>query len=84
MLADKPVIELIGPLVHERDERLVARLDGQAARTYELCMLDRQGRLRRLGSNNATSVEQLGRALGAHNGESVRAIVRSLIEQGDA
>ena len=81
ILAEKPVIELIGPHVHLRDERLVAQLDGRGARIYELCMLDQSGRLRRFGSTNAVSVDQLATALGEHDAETIRTTMRGFIEQ---
>ena len=85
ILSEKPVVDLIGPVAVPQDGRLMARLDGQGMRTYELCMLDRRGRLRRFGGTNATSVAQLAVALGNHEGSRIRELVRDILEQlGDA
>lgn len=80
ILANKPVIELVGPRVELRDGRLVARLDRPDERPYELCLLGRRGELRRLGSTNAMSVSSVATALGAHDHDGVRAMVRGFLE----
>lgn len=78
ILADKPVVELVGPPVSLRDNRLVAKLDGSGALAYELVMLSPRGDLLRVGSTNALSVRQLAVAMGQHHGETVREALRAV------
>jgi hypothetical protein len=80
-LAEKPTVDLVGPSVRVRDDRLVAKLDGRSGGIHELVMLDRRGDLRRIGDTNAVSVVQLAVALGQHDGATVRAVLRGILEQ---
>jgi len=77
-LADKPVVELVGPPVAVRNTRWVAKLDGSGPLTYELVMLTQRGDLVRAGSTNAASVIRLATALGAHEGDTVRETIRGV------
>lgn len=77
-LADKPVVELVGPPVAVRNNRWVAKLDGSGPLTYELVMLTQRGDLVRAGSTNAASVIRLATALGAHDGDTVRETIRGV------
>lgn len=81
VLSEKPTIELIGPRVHLRDGRYVLALDKPSALPNELCFLDRQGQLRRVGTTNALSVADLAKSLGNHLGAEVRALVAGFIRQ---
>jgi hypothetical protein len=79
VLAEKPVLDLVGLRVTLRDDRLVARLDRPAGRPLELSLIDRRGRLCRSGDTNGPSVTELASALGAHKGERVREIIRGFV-----
>lgn len=78
-LADKPVVELVGPLVGVRDNRWVAKLNGAGPLTYELVLLTARGDLVRAGSTNAASVVRLATALGAHDGDAVLETIRGIV-----
>lgn len=79
VLAEKPAIELVGPPTMLRDTRLMAKLDGSGALEYELVARNWGGDLVRAGSTNAVSVRQLAIALGRHDGEEVRALLRGAL-----
>jgi hypothetical protein len=81
VLAEKPTVDLVGPVARVRDGRLVAKLDGQSGGVHELVLLDQRGNLRRIGTTNAVSVAGLAVALGRHEGGTVRAMVRGINEQ---
>jgi hypothetical protein len=81
IMAEKPVVELIGPEARLRDGRYVLALERDAARPAELCFLDRDGRLCRVGTTNAISVGDLARALGRHDSAQVRSLVRAFVGQ---
>lgn len=81
IMAEKPVIELLGPEARVRDGRYVIAFDRGSARPDELCFLNRTGRLCRVGTTNATSVADLGRALGQHDSAQVRSLVCAFVRQ---
>jgi hypothetical protein len=81
VLAEKPTVDLIGPSVRVRDDRLVANLDGRSGGIHELVLLDQRGNLRRIGDTNAVSVVQLAFAMGQHDAATVRAVLRGILEQ---
>lgn len=83
VLAEKPILELVGPQVELRDGRLVALLDRPSVRPPELCFIDRHGRLCRFGDTSAMSVSRLAQALGAHDGDAVLNSVSAFLGQAD-
>jgi hypothetical protein len=80
ILADQPAIELAGPRLHARGERIWYSLDGRDVRNLELCVLDKSA-LHRHASGPATDLSQVLDGFRARNGELVKEGLRGIFAQ---
>lgn len=78
VFTSRPFIELVGPPTQLRDGRLVMLLSHPPANAYELCWLDKTGRLRRAGVTAALPIDGIVADFGAHNGPAIRDHLRAL------
>jgi hypothetical protein len=79
VLAEKPIVDLVGPDTCIEDGRLLMRLDRPSREMPEIGVLKSSGEVKRIGPTPAFSPEELAQALGEHDGQRVKQLVRDLI-----
>lgn len=79
VLADKPFIELAGPEIRARDNRIWYLLDPRHTRTPEIAVYHRN-RLHRFGAGPASPHVEVLEALRTRDGERLRSAVRGVFD----
>ncbi len=80
LLADKPVLELAGPPIVARDERVFFELDHRRMGVPELAIYHR-GKLHRHGSRLDFPITELLEGVRARDGHKILGVLRSTFEQ---
>jgi len=80
ILAERPIIELAGPHVHTRGERVYFALDGGIAHVAELAVYY-GGRLYRHGTRLDFPISALIEGVRERDGKKIRAVLRGAAEQ---
>jgi hypothetical protein len=81
VLARKPLIELAGPRVHTDGERVFYELREPWRADLELAALLEHNRIARHGRGAATSVPALIEGLRKRDGENIRFVLKSILDQ---
>lgn len=79
VLAEKPNIELAGPQIRTRDNRIWYVLDPRHTTAPEISVYAR-GRIHRYGTGPASQHEEIIEALRASNGQRLRAALRGVFD----
>jgi hypothetical protein len=80
ILAERPFIEIAGPKIVARNERIFYRLDGPRDGTLELCVLTRDG-IRRWAEGPAAPLSSLIEGLRLCDGSRVEKALRGIFDQ---
>ncbi|GAB4558613.1 MAG: hypothetical protein Tsb0020_03760 [Haliangiales bacterium] len=80
ILVDRPVIELAGPAIITREQRIYLSFELPAPAVRELAVYD-DGKLYRVGETGSLSIQELLDAVRGRNGAAIRDVLRAAAEQ---
>lgn len=80
ILAEKPILELAGPMIVTRDQRVYFELDAKRVSVAELGIYH-EGKLCRHGERSDFSIRELLEGVRRRDGEMIRNVLRAAFEQ---